>query len=192
MSELRGRGYLIAHSGSYLREKAGKAEWQRIEGQLSPELKRLLEGKVEHAGWYPISLLNELTRHLTATVGRGDDETAREALYQCGRYVAAEATNTFLKIFLKVLTPSVFVRKLPDVFRRDFTAGRLESELNGKTLTCRYYDLTELEHIAALGPGFAATALEAMGKKVKGVVLHDWSLEAPSVDGARFELTWAD
>lgn len=192
MEELQGRGYLIAHTAGFLREKVSKSDWAGIEGQLSPELKRHLSGKIEHAGWYPISLLNELTRQLTKTLGHNDTEASREALFQCGKYVAAEATNTFLKIFLKILTPNIFVKKLPDVFKRDFTSGRLVSDLSGSTLSCRYYELPNFEHIGALGPGFTATALETMGKQVQKIVLHDWSLEAPCVEGAGFELTWKD
>jgi hypothetical protein len=193
MTELQGRGYLIAYAANYLRDNVSKDEWKRINGELSPELQGLLSsGDVKHAGFYRISLLNELTNQIVTTIGRNDDAKAREALFTCGKYIAREATNTFLRLLLKMLTPSLLVKKLPEVFRRDFTMGRVTSELNGRTLTVHYYDVPGFQHCGATSPGFVATAFETMGKTVENLTVHDWSLAQPNVDGTWFELTWKD
>jgi len=192
MAELQGRGYLIAHCATYLKDKAGKDEWSKIHSQFSPELRQSLASEIKHAGWYPVAQLNEISKHIAASLGKNQDEASRKQFYECGRYCAAEATNTFLKMFLKLLSPALFVKKLPDVFQRDFSQGRLVANLNGNTLTCKYYDLTGFDHCPAYGPGFAAAALESMGKKINDVTLQDWSLSKPSVDGAGFTLIWGD
>lgn len=192
MADLQLRGYLISHTAQYLREKLGESEWEHSSRTLSPELQEVLSGEVKHSGWYPISRLAELNRLMITKLCKGNAERAQQALHDCGRYVAGEATNTFLKLLLKMLTPNLFAKKLPDVFRRDFSGGRLESTLNGRTLSCRYYELPGFEHCAAISSGFAAKAFEGMGKKIDGFSVHNWSLDEPSIDGTWFELTWRD
>lgn len=192
MTELVGRGYLISHTADYLKDNLDGAEWGRRVASMSPELQRIVGGDVKPAGWYPISLLNEINRVVTSTVGRNEDEAAKEALYTCGRYISREATNTFLKMVLRMLTPGLLVKKLPDVFRRDFSAGRLTADLSEKTLTVRIFDMPGLDHVIVTSAGFVTNAFEAMGKKVDKLTIHEWSLAEPSRNGAWFELTWKD
>ena len=192
MSETHMRGYIIVHTIQYLREKLGDTEWARIESSLSPGLQAVLAGEVKHGGWYPISHTVELNRVLLDRMAQKDDASARDALHHCGRYIAGAATNTFLKMLMKMLTPGLFARKLPDVFRRDFSSGRLESSLEGRKLICRYYDVPGFEHSAVLASGFAAKAFEGMGKDVETFSVHNWSLREPNTDGSWFELTWKD
>jgi hypothetical protein len=192
MAEMQMRGYIIVHTVQYLRDKLGDAEWNRVSSTLSPELRAVLSGEVKHGGWYPISYTTELNRVLLDKTVKGGDDAAREALHSCGRYIAGAATNTFLKMLMKMLTPNLFARKLPDVFRRDFSSGRLESSLDGRKLTCRYFDVPGFEHSAVLASGFAAKAFEGMGKEVETFSVHKWSLAEPNLDGSWFELTWKD
>ena len=192
MTELVGRGYLIAHTADYLKDNLDGAEWSRRVAGMSPDLQRIVGGEVKPAGWYPITLLNEINLVVAMTVGRGEDERAKEALYTCGRYISREATNTFLKVVLRMLTPGLLVKKLPDVFRRDFSAGRLTAELQDKTLFVRIYEMPGLDHVVVTSAGFVTNAFEAMGKKVDKLKINEWSRAEPSRDGASFELTWKD
>jgi hypothetical protein len=192
MSDFQTRGYLIATTARFFRDGVGDKEWERIRAGFSTPLQQVLAGSMKPAAWYPISIMNELNRGIAATIGRGDDETARDAFFRCGKFSAREATNSFLKMFLKILTPALFAKKLPDVFKRDFTSGRLEVEVKDHTLTCRMYEMPGFEHGGALCPGFASFPLESMGKSIEKVKVHDWSLAAPNVDGTWFELTWKD
>src|SRR5688500_14277117 len=49
MTELQGRGYLIGHTASFLRDKVSKEDWKRIQGELSPVLQQLVAGQVKQA-----------------------------------------------------------------------------------------------------------------------------------------------
>jgi hypothetical protein len=191
MTELQFRGYMMTHAMSFLRERIGP-EWPRVQAQFSPEMQALLTSDIKHAGWYRMSLFNEITRQIIANVGSNEPDASREALFQCGKYMAREATNTFLKILLKLLTPGLLAKKLPELLKRDFTSGRLVAEMNGRTLSCEYIDMGEFEHCIAMAPGFVATAFEAMGKKIEKVEIPGWSLDKPSMDRARYELTWRE
>jgi hypothetical protein len=193
MTQLQGRGYMITHATGFLREKVGEAQWPKVRAQFSPELQALLASELKHAGWYPMSLFNEVTRQIVEHVGKNEQEASREAIHQCGRHIAREATNTFLRMLLRLLSPALLAKKLPELLKRDFSGGgQLVAELNGRTLICEYIDMNEFEHCIAYASGFVATAFESMGKKVQSIELPGWSVDKPSVDRARYELTWAE
>jgi hypothetical protein len=139
-----------------------------------------------------VSQVTEINRAIVSSLGKGQDEPARQALFKCGKFIAGEATNTFLKLFLKLLTPSLLIKKLPDVFKRDFSQGRLVAESKGQTLTCTCYDLPGYEHIIVTASGFIATAMENMGKTIENIKVNNWSLQTPCIDGASFDLIWRD
>jgi hypothetical protein len=193
MSELQTRGYITAFTSDYVRKNLSADEWKAAVSRFSPGLQKVVSGDVKHAGWYPVSMMCELHSVIATTIAHNDVDRARQAFINCGKYVASEATNTFLKMLLKMLSPSMFAKKLPDVFKRDFQGGaRMETELDGHTITCRIYDMPGFDHCGATAPGFVAAAFEAMGKKVEAISVHEWSLERPNVDGVWFELTWKD
>jgi hypothetical protein len=175
-----------------LRDTLGHDGWSRASAELSRELQELMRRDIKHAGWYPITHVSELTRAVASNVGMNENDRARDALFTCGKYVAAEAANTFLKMLLKMLSPGLFVKKLPDIFRRDFSAGRLTAELSGRRIRCRHYDLHGFHHIGVLSAGFMATALEGMGKTIENLEFFDWGLDQPYVDGTGFDVTWKE
>jgi hypothetical protein len=192
MSDLQARGYLVKNIANFVKERVEPAEWARASRGLSPELRQLVEGDIKVAGWYPIGQLNELSQVILEFIARGDEERARQAFQTCGEYCAREAVNTFLKLLLKMLTPGLLVKKLPDIFRRDFSDGRLVPELNGRTLTCRHYDLPGFNHCALYSSGFVIAAFAAMGKTIDSIVLRDWSLASPYVEGTCYDIVWKE
>jgi hypothetical protein len=192
MSELQARGYLIKNIAAYVQDRIGSQEWARVSVNLSPELRALVGGEIKTAGWYPIAQLNELSSIIINTIAKGDQESARQAFQTCGQYCAREAINTFLKLLLKMLTPGLLVKKLPDIFRRDFSDGRLVPELKGNTLICRHYDLPDFKHCAPYSSGFVMAAFDAMGKSIEKVSVGNWSLAEPYVDGTCYEIMWKD
>jgi hypothetical protein len=186
--EFQIRGYMILNAASYLRGTLGEQDAQRVFRQMSPSTLQVIE-TASSAGWYPIAALSEIFDNVAA-IGKGDDERAKEALIACGAFIAKEATNTFLKLLMRMLTPNLFAKKLPDFWRRDCTHGRLEVEVTEQMLVCRYFDLPGFNHVVCCGAGFARFALEAMGKSIESATVHDWSLATPNADGARLELVW--
>jgi len=192
MGELQARGYLIKNIANYVRDRVGTQDWTRVRQELSPDLRALVDGEIKTAGWYPISQINELSGIIIGTIAKGDEEAARDVFQTCGQYCAREAINTFLKLLLKMLTPALLVKKLPDIFRRDFSDGRLVPELKGNTLICRHYDLPDFKHCAPYSSGFVMASFDAMGKSIEKVSVRNWSLAEPYVDGTCYEISWKD
>ena len=191
MTEIKARGYLIPATARYLRENVDAQEWERIRGSLSPQLAGLMDKGPEPAGWYPVVLLSELHKHITQSIGHGDDERAKKALYESARYAANEASNTFLRLVLKMLSPALIAKKIPDLFKRDFSSnGSVTIEVAEGKITGKLQNLNGFAHCGVLCPGFTGFAVEATGGTVDKVVVHDWSLKNPTVEGTWFELWW--
>jgi len=141
------------------------------------------------AEWCPVVDFAELLRALAAK-SEGNPEHARDRLIACGEFIAREATNTFLKIVMKMLTPSLFAKKLPDLWKRDCSAGTFQVDAADNKLAFRLADMGGFDHAPCTAAGFVKFALTTMGKTVEHVQIHSWSLTDPCPDGARVELAW--
>jgi hypothetical protein len=189
MNELSARGYILATTAGYLRETAGAEKAEKIIKGLSTELQQAI-GTVTPANWYPIPLLAELNRAMVASLAGNDEQRAREILEGCGRYMGHEASNTFLRLLMRMLTPGLFATKLPSIWKRDFTGGRLEIDVTDTQLVCRIFDTYGHDHIGPISAGWIGFALKAMGKTIEKTVLHKWSLAEPNPNGVAIEYTW--
>jgi hypothetical protein len=183
---------MVSHAANYLREalieKGGEQEAKRVFAGLSQELRDVVSSP-NPAGWYPVSLLSEITRSVAA-MGEGNEDRARAALVRMGAANARAATNTFLRLLMRMLTPTIFARKLPDFWSRDCTSGRLEVDVSDRKLVCRLFNMTGFDHVVVTTAGYVGFAIEAMGKSIEKTTINNWSLETPCVDGAWLELSW--
>jgi len=143
------------------------------------------------AAWCPGEHYVDILRRLAA-VSNGDSDRARQLLVESGVYVARTASNTFLRLLMKMLTPGLFAKKLPDIWKRDCTIGKLEVAVAPPKITCRFIDIAPFDHAACTGAGFLTSAFQAMGKKIEKIDMSDWSLQKPAPDSFTIELTWVE
>jgi len=183
------RGYMISTTADFLRKTAAARGLADPSDQLSPPLRSAL-GNVLAVGWYPVAHIAELNRLIASYLGGNDEGRARTELTSCGRFMANEATNTFMRLLMKVLTPGLFAKKLPDLWRRDCTHGKLELQVDDRSLTLNLSDMDGHDHIGAVMPGYVGFALERMGRVVQDVTLEGWSLAKPDASGAKIKFTW--
>jgi hypothetical protein len=188
MSGIQVRGYTVQKAAGYLRSRVGEAEANRMFQAFSPELQHALETAAP-AAWLPVAHIAELHRAV-ASLGGGDDTRAQHELVTCGRTMSGEATNTFLKLVMRVLTPTLFAKKLPSLWARDATGGKYNVDVSEDRLVCRLTEMEAFDHIGPVSVGYVTFALEAMGKTVEKTALHNWSLANPSAPDCWFELTW--
>jgi hypothetical protein len=186
--EVNVRGYIVAKSAAYLRSLVSDAEGRRIFEGLSPAVQHAVS-QAKPADWMPAAHSSEILRAIAA-LSKGNDDHARDELVKCGRYIANEATNTFLKLLMKVLTPNLFAKKLPSFWSRDATAGRYEVDVTDEKIVCHLKEMEPFDHIAPIGVGYVSFALEAMGKTIRKSNLHGWSLATPNASDLWFELYW--
>src|SRR5262245_11110223 len=164
MAESQMRGYVLQSAVGYLRKAAGEQHGKQLLDGLSPETKTAI-ATAKEATWVPLRTMSEVHRAI-ASLGNGDESSARTHLIESGKYSATEASNTFLKLLMKLLTPVMFAKKLPDFWRRDCNIGKLVVDVNDERIRCRLEGLAELDHVAPVAAGYVTFALEAMGKTV--------------------------
>lgn len=182
------RGYTVLKSAEYLRNVAGESEGRRIIEGFSPALQQALR-TASAATWLPVAHVSEVFRAI-AERGQGDEARARQLLTDCGTYLGTEATNTFLRLVMRMLTPALFAKKLPSFWARDATGGRYDVDVTEQKLVCRLLEMEQFEHIAPISLGYVSFALRAMGKTIERADLHGWSLATPSPPAPWFELHW--
>jgi len=182
------RGYMYITSVDYLRQTLGDQEAKKVISGFSPQARHLLE-TLKSADWCPVSVFSEVTQALAAAGGGGDK--SKDLLVKCGTHMAMEATNTFLKLFMKMMSPTLLVKKIPDLWKRDCTGGKLQlEELTEHSVKFSASGMQGFRHAVCTAAGFVAFGVGAIGKKVDSVTITGWSLDKPSEDGATFELAW--
>lgn len=190
MTSFQVRGYTISASAAYLKEAVGVEEAKRIIGGFTPETQKLV-AELNPGLWYPANCLSEVLSSV-AGLANGDEARTREMLVKCGSFMAREATNTFLRLLIRMLTPTLFSKKLPDLWRRDCTGGTLEVEVNDQMLRCRALDTQGFLHAPCTVTGFITFALQTMGKSVENTTIQGWSLATPNPAEAVIEVVWKD
>jgi hypothetical protein len=164
---------------------------QRILDQLSPEVRRTV-GTYKEIDWYPSAHFSELLRGIAAA-GGASDEQAREELVRAGQFIAGVAASTFLKLLMKVLTPTLFAKKIPSLWERDNQGGSIETDLSqadAGQIVFWLRDVGGYDFIAPVAVGWIEFAMQAMGRKVLERTLSGWSLAQPGPAEARIDLRW--
>jgi hypothetical protein len=182
------RGYMYISGVEFLRQIIGEQETQRVVEGFSPEARHLLD-TLKSADWCPVSVFSEALQAIAVAGGGGD--RSKDLLVKCGTHVATEATNTFLKLFMKMMSAPLLVKKIPDLWKRDCSGGKLMvEELTDHSVRFSASGMEGYSHAVCTAAGFVAFGLGAIGKTVDTISIRGWSLDKPSEDGANFEVTW--
>jgi hypothetical protein len=186
------RGYSVKQQLNFLQTQYEPGVSERLLSQISGEIREGLTS-VKPAEWYPrqysVAILRAIASH------RGTDESAvQDDLIRCGTFIATEASNTFLKILMKMLTPALFAKKIPDFWQRDQKGGHFEVDTSNTKegqLRLKLCDVEGFDHIGVIGIGWMSFGLKAMGKDDVVVTQHGWSLGSPGPKDISYEVTWS-
>jgi hypothetical protein len=141
--------------------------------------------------WAPPKFSSELWTGI-AKEHKGDE--AREQLVKAGRYQGAFATNTYLKLLMKMLTMKMFAKKFPDIWARDANFGKVTlgdlADIDKGKLVIEFKELGTFPYFGPITEGWFAYSFEVMGLKGVKVQLVDWSLQKPDPGELTFQVTW--
>ena len=186
------RGYTVKQTAAFVESDYFEAQVRRrIMEQLPPDVKAALPG-IKPAEWYPREYAMAMLRGIAAV--KNDDDGSYNDLCAYGSWVATEATNTFLKLFMKILTPTLFAKKVPEIWQRDHRgSGHFEvdvSQVDQGRIGMRLVGADGFDHIGVAAIGFITFGLTAVGKQGVQVVQHGWSMATPAPHVVRYEATW--
>jgi hypothetical protein len=184
------RGHVLEHTARYYRLSFDHVAAARIDGELSIEVKSALE-TLAPAEWYPRRYLVEMLKAFVAVRGSGD--TTYGDILRCGSALA-EPNNDFLRLLMKVMTPEIFLKKMPRFWARDHRAsGTVEIEpLDGpRAMRVRLRGVKQYDHGAILWMGFMHGVLKQLGTSTPIVRQEGWSWASPDPQDVAFEVRWS-
>jgi hypothetical protein len=186
------RGYSVKQQLNFLETQYEPALSEQLLNRIPADVRKTLSD-IKPAEWYPRRHSVELLRAIASH--RGNDEQAvKDDLVRCGTFIATEASNTFLKILMKMLTPALFAKKIPDFWQRDQRGGHIEvgtSDANKGRMQLRLRDVEGFDHIAIISIGWMIFGMTAMGKTDVQVTQQGWSLQTPGPREVTYDLKWS-
>lgn len=191
-TESKTRGYSMTAAWAYIDATYDAATKEKIVEQLSPEVRKAL-GTYREIDFYPAVHFSEVLRGVGTVVGK-DDAGAEREIEACGSYIARQATNTFLRLLMRVLTPTLFAQKIPSLWSRDNTHGGFEVDLSGADkgrLIFTLKDIKDYPYIAPCAKGWIGFAMKTMGRSRQSMKLSEWSLESPAPNRVPIDLQLA-
>src|SRR5690606_10839111 len=99
------RGYIVQQMVDFIQKYYDEETRKQIYAPMSSDTRAQLAA-LESAVWYPRDHVVTLLRGIVAV--KNDEVESYNDLLEVGRFVAVEATNTFLKLLLRMLTPALF------------------------------------------------------------------------------------
>jgi hypothetical protein len=185
------RGYMVASALEYTENNYDEPTRKRMLQALSPDVREAVRS-IDKVQWYPRRYAEELLTQI-ASVHIPDEEKVHDALVGVGRTVAQNATTSFLRLFMKIMTPSLFFRKLNDLWARDHREGEITcdlSKLENNIISIELKGIDGYPHIGPVGGAFVMFALERMGKTDVRVETRGWSLQTPAPSAVEYYVTW--
>jgi len=189
MEEPRIKAYGFNATYEYVEKNYDEAARKRILGGLSPAAQSFA-ATAKKAQWASPAFSAELWTGIV----KEHPSDAQEQLMKVGRYQGAYATNTYLKLLMKMLTMKMFAKKFPDIWSRDANFGKVSlGDLadidHGKLLV----SFSQMGHFPYFGPicqGWFSYSFEVMGLKGVKVELVEWSLQNPDPGELSYQVTW--
>lgn len=185
------RGYSLKQTAKYLETKFDVETRRRVSEGLPPAVRSML-GSFEPGEWYPRDYSAALFRSIAAA--RNTESGSYQDLVQCGEFIASEATNTFLKLLMKIMSPTLFAKKVPEFWKRDQRGGYFEADVSradDSLIKMRLADVEGYDHIGIVSIGWIQFGMTALGKKNVKVEQKGWSLSTPGPKEIDYEITWS-
>lgn len=183
------RGHVLEHTARYCRTSFDYAAAARIDGELSIEVKATLD-TLASAEWYPRRFHVEMLQAIASV--RGSSDVTCGDIQRCGAALA-EPNNDFVRLLMKLMTPQLFIKKLPRFWERDYGAsGTIESEAlqAERGVNVRLHGIKQYDHGPIFWMGFMQGALKQLGASGLVVRQDGWSWATPGPQDVSYEVRW--
>ncbi len=186
--EFNTRGYSLTSLLKYVREGLDPNLRDRTLAKVPPEIIKLAE-TAKSTEWYPATHAEVIYAAIVDACAR-EPALVEESLIGVGKFTAQEATNSFLRLLMKVLTPTLFAKKLPSLYERDNSRGKVSVDVEEDRLIVRIDEIGGCAHVGVVSAGWVIFALESMGKKLSERKITGWTVDTPDPESVTIELHW--
>ncbi len=190
MADSEIKGYILQATDRCIRETYDPATEQRIRGRLS-ETTRELTQKIARSRWYPASCWTEMIE--SACEEESTPDSRLERMRMVGRYLAMDATGTYLRLLLKLFTPGLFLRRLPTFFERDMRPGKVEADLSAldeRRVLLAIVGAEKFSYLASISSGWIDFVFEQIGVKGSAIRVVSPPPDVTRSDDIRLKITW--
>jgi hypothetical protein len=190
MADSEVKGYIVMATDRYVRELYDPSAQERIRGRLSEDTRQTNE-KLARSKWYPAGCWTELIESVVQEAPSPADRLER--MKTVGRYLAMDATGTYLRLLLKLFTPGLFLRRLPTFFERDMRPGRVAtdlSKLDDRKVLLTILGADEFSYLAPISSGWIEYVFEQIGVKGSDVKILNPTGDVTRSGDIRLEITW--
>lgn len=184
--ELKIRGMLAKGVADFVDKNYEAAVRDKILQAVSADIRTARPG-LQKNDWYPIRYILDYFRAIDSVLG--DPGKTADHLERCGISIASDATNSFMKLLIKVLTIRMFARQFPEFWRKYHSAGTIEYDLSALDDKRVIFHLEPYEYQHLLAMGFLRFVFDALGKKNVRVA-HNCPAGERTVSKLRLEVTW--
>lgn len=184
------RGYMIHSAASFIEKAYEPATRKQIYDRVPPHIRELF-AFVNNFDWYPAEDAASIFRAIAKHHREGDGNIVR-ALEAVGREIAETASTTSLRLLFRLMTPSLFAKKAPELWARNSRFGELTvTSFDGaaRKMGITLRGVEGFDFIGLVAAGFVLFALEAVGCKSPRATF-DFDLEHPAPSSIPYELTW--
>lgn len=146
-----------------------------IEREFTPEKREAVRQKLgkeaENAlltasakEWYPADRVAEV--YVAIATAWPEAEQRRDGFIKLGHIIGEEAANTFMRLFMKIVTPSMLFKQFPKVWPKYADFGKFElGVLASDRFEFTVRDLSPMTYQPLISSGWTLYMLEAMNRK---------------------------
>ena len=185
------RAYTVQRELEFIDQYFDEPDREQVKAKIPHDIQEEIR-RLSRVDWCPIEYSSAVLHAIASA--KHDPKGSFRDIVECGKFVSVEATNTFYKMLLKVVTPAIFFKKTQTIWSKDFKdVGTWEVQMHegGKSASLSLSGVGGMDHLAPVSEGFLTYVVESMGYGQVSCETHGWSLENPGPESVRFEMHWS-
>lgn len=122
MKEQQVKGTAILPVAVYIRTQWGERGWARLLDRVSPEVRKVLQGRIIQVSWYPQAAIAEVYQAVADLFAAGDISYCRKV----GREAADYGLTFIHRLIFKFQSPSLLVSRGPELWASYYQPSTIE------------------------------------------------------------------
>jgi hypothetical protein len=157
------RGIFVSATRTFAERNYTPEQVRKILAQLSPDLRSALP-QIKPHDWYPLHFATDQLRGIYQC--HTDPKEAVEAIVRCGMFVGDEATSTFLKLVIKMLTLSMLASKWQQFWGKYHDFGVCTADAS-RIAEKKFFVVAKpgYPYVHGIGAGWLRNVFSALGKQ---------------------------
>ena len=154
------KGIHILPLHDFIKESYDEQTQAGIYERISEPAREMLK-TVKREDWMPLALVANVADALFKA--SKDPQEGYQEVVKSGAAIADYATNTYVRLLIKLMTPKIMASKWPDIWKKSHNFGVMQCHLESdRMLRMTLSDVAGYTHIGPTAVGFLTFALKAM------------------------------